>query len=134
MNESSMRSRYSRLPESVANQDGIFEPSTWRNRVYVHVAVQRSRDRCAGAPWLRDKEGTPPRCISTVWNVTTPLRSASCLETMSTPGSQSSARITQVRSGKRMAQEAKAACRKARGSHNPADRTTQVERPILKRS
>ena len=74
VSQSSMRSRYSRVPETVANQDGIFEPTTWRES--DHNAVQRSRVRCTGTPWLRDKEDTLPHRISTVWNVATPLRSA----------------------------------------------------------
>jgi hypothetical protein len=78
VSQSSMRSRHSSMPETVANPDGICEPTLWRDN--VHVAVQRSSVRCTGTPWLRDKEDTRPHCISTVCNVAIPLRSAERLD------------------------------------------------------
>lgn len=134
VSESSMRSRYSRMPETVANQDGIFEPTTWRES--DHNTVQRSRVRCTGTPWLRDKEDTlPPSHLNRVerGNPRCGLLLAWIyLATVSRRGSQSSVRMTQFRSGKRMTQEANAARRKAQGNHNLAARATHVERPTPK--
>src|SRR5438128_1073630 len=92
-----MRSRYSRMPEAVADQDGISELRAWRG--IDHVEAQRSCVRCVGTPWLRDKEDTPPRRISPMRNVETPLRSAPRADSPSVRRSQPPARTAQARSG-----------------------------------
>jgi len=97
VSESSMRSRHSRMPESMANQDGMLE--SVRGGLPLHVEPQRSGVRCGGTPWLRDKEDTLPRRISPMRNVETPLWSAPGADNPSDRRSQPSARTAQTRSG-----------------------------------
>jgi len=92
-----MRSRYSRMPEAVADQDGIIELKAWRE--IDHAKTQRSCVRCVGTPWLRDKEDTLPRRISPMRNVETPLRSVRETDSPSVWRSQPPARTAQFRSG-----------------------------------
>jgi hypothetical protein len=87
--------------------------------------AQNPVDEDTGSP--RSKEGTHPTRISDMWDAVTPTGSTS-------NGSKLTARKAQFPGGKRKNQEAKAASRKARENHNPADRAikedgeTQIER------
>jgi hypothetical protein len=92
-----MRSRYSRMPEAVATQDGVFELRAWRG--VDHAEAQRSCIRCVGTPWLRDNKDTPPRRISPMRNVGNPLRSARGADSPSDQRSQLSTKTAQVRGG-----------------------------------
>ncbi len=92
-----MRSRYSSMPEAVADQDGITELKAWR--ASDHAKTQRSCVRCVGTPWLRDKEDTLPRRISPMRNVETPLRSVRGADSPSVQHSQPPVRTAQARSG-----------------------------------
>ncbi len=116
--ESSMRSRHSRLPEPVADQDGRHEPGTWRG--CRHVETQRR----ASSAWGHHGSGikrTPTPGASHQWGTWKPR----CCLTGRGAATRKGGPLPQR---DRKAQEAKAARRKARGSHNPADRRVSPPR------
>jgi len=68
----------------------------------------------------RSREGTHPARISSMRDTVTPIGSANT-------GSKPTARTAHIPSGNRKNQEAKVASRKARETHNPANRAIKAD-------
>jgi hypothetical protein len=116
-----MRSRYSRLPEAVAIQDG--RVSQGRGACVDHVKVQRRRSAVHGHQGSGIKRTPSPiashRCGT--WKPRCGLCGMRIIRCLSQSATRKDGPSPQR---DRKAQQANVARRKARGIHNPANRAT----------